>query len=374
MAKHTDTLLSLAREVSGAPPRRELDMLLTVGERTSMALLSMALADRGVEACSLTGSQCGILTDGVHGNARIDEIRGDRVHAALDRGQVVIVGGFQGVHPQSREITTLGRGGTDLSAIALAIALEATDTEIYTDVAGVFTADPRVVPTARLQERMPCSALRELTWHGAKVMHSRSVFLASKFGLPFKIRSSFDWEAPGTQIQAEGNRMNEDRGRPSPRTSMERPIFFGIAQRRALASVRSCISRPRGLEITAEMVRWLWSEGHPPHLGRGEASGDSWILNHWIPGQILKEYRSKLVELAGSDLKSQEIRENLATLTLVGEGFWQTPEVWSMTRAALADCEIIASESTDTTWVAALHDQDLECAAQRLHAVFFEQR
>src|SRR6185369_11422389 len=150
MGRTTDELLRLAREISARPSRRELDMLLTTGERVSMALLAMALHDLDVEAISFTGSQSGILTDGAHNAARIVEVRPDRIRAELAKGRVVIVAGFQGVDPRTREITTLGRGGSDTTAVALAAALRPAACEIYTDVSGVYTADPRVVPGARV--------------------------------------------------------------------------------------------------------------------------------------------------------------------------------------------------------------------------------
>ena len=150
MGDTTDELIELAQAVTPDPPAREMDMLLTAGERIAMALLAMAIISRGVEAMSLTGSQAGILTEGTHGSAKIREVRADRVREGLERGRVVIVAGFQGVDPTSKEITTIGRGGSDATAVALAAALKADVCEIYTDVDGVFTADPRLVPEARL--------------------------------------------------------------------------------------------------------------------------------------------------------------------------------------------------------------------------------
>jgi len=199
MGHTTDALIRLAHEVSSRPSRRELDMLVTTGERVSMALLAMALHDLGVEAISFTGSQSGILTSGPHSAARIVEVRPDRIRAALARGEVAIVAGFQGVDPANREITTLGRGGSDTTAVALAAALGPAACEIYTDVPGILTADPRVVPGARpipeLGSRV-CSALAHL---GGRVLHARGVDLAAREGVPLTVRSSFD-DAPGTRI------------------------------------------------------------------------------------------------------------------------------------------------------------------------------
>src|SRR5262245_38071943 len=199
MGDAMDELIALAHQVSPAPSRRELDMLLTTGERVSMALLAMALHDLGVQAISFTGSQSGILTDDAHSNARIVGVKPDRIRGALADGRVVIVAGFQGVAPVTKEITTLGRGGSDTTAVALAAALDRARCEIYTDVDGVFTADPRVVPEARLVPRLgyrACSALAHL---GGRVLHARCVDLAARERVPLAVRSSFK-DAPGTEI------------------------------------------------------------------------------------------------------------------------------------------------------------------------------
>lgn len=189
MGDTTDELLALAKKVSAAPPRRELDMLLSAGERISMALLSMALQDRGVPAISFTGSQSGIITTDAHASARIVEVRPLRVHEELDRGKVVIVAGFQGVSPR-KEVTTLGRGGSDTTAVALAAALGG-DCEIYSDVAGVFTADPRVVPDARRLDALSYEEMQELAHAGAKVLNAQAIEFAKEKGIQVHARSTF---------------------------------------------------------------------------------------------------------------------------------------------------------------------------------------
>jgi len=201
MGQTTDELLRLAEQVSRRPSRRELDMLLTTGERVSMALLAMALGDLGVEAISFTGSQSGILTDGAHRAARIVDVRPDRIRAELARGRVVIVAGFQGVNPETKEITTLGRGGSDTTAVALAAALGAT-CEILTDVDGVLTADPRVVPEARVIPRLSYRACSTLAHLGGRVLHARCVDLAARHRIALAVRSSFH-DGPGTTIEEE---------------------------------------------------------------------------------------------------------------------------------------------------------------------------
>ena len=202
MGDTTDELLALAKKVSADPPRRELDMLLTCGERISMALLSMALQELAVPAISFTGSQSGIITDDAHAQARIVEVRPFRILEELERGKVVIVAGYQGVS-QKREVTTLGRGGSDTTAVALAAALDAEACEIYSDVDGVFSADPRVVPDARKLEELSYEEMQELAAAGARVLNAQAVEVARDKGIAIRARSSFDGGS-GTVIRETG--------------------------------------------------------------------------------------------------------------------------------------------------------------------------
>ncbi len=213
MGHTTDELLDLASEVATTPHPRELDMLLTAGERISMALCAMAIEERGVPAMSLTGSQAGILTTAQHGQAEIVDIRGDRVRKGLEEGKVVIVAGFQGVDPTSRDVTTLGRGGSDATAVALAAVLGADECEIFTDVDGVYTADPRVVPNARKLPEVSFEEMLELSGAGAGVLMARSVEFGRRYRIPIHVRSSFH-DGPGTWVK-------ED--------TMEEAIIRGIA-------------------------------------------------------------------------------------------------------------------------------------------------
>jgi aspartate kinase len=199
MGDTTDDLIDLAQRVTPHPPGRELDMLLTAGERISMALLAMAIANLGHEARSFTGSQAGVITDSVHGRARIIDVTPGRIRAALDDGAVAIVAGFQGVSQDTKDITTLGRGGSDTTAVALAAALGADACEIYTDVDGVFTADPRIVPTARRIARISSEEMLEMAASGAKVLHLRCVEYARRYGVPVHVRSSFS-DRPGSWV------------------------------------------------------------------------------------------------------------------------------------------------------------------------------
>ncbi|GGP96866.1 aspartate kinase [Streptosporangium pseudovulgare] len=227
MGDTTDELLDLAQQVSPLPPGRELDMLLTSGERISMALLAMAIANLGHEARSFTGSQAGVITDSSHGRARIIDVTPGRIQEALGNGQIAIVAGFQGVSQDTKDITTLGRGGSDTTAVALAAALEADVCEIYTDVDGIFTADPRIVPTARKIPRISYDEMMEMAACGAKILHLRCVEYARRFNLPIHVRSSFSTKE-GTWVVSDPD---------SEGTEMEQPIISGVAHDRSEAKI-----------------------------------------------------------------------------------------------------------------------------------------
>jgi len=207
MGRTTDDLERLAHDVSHVPAPREMDMLLTAGERISISLLCMALIDRGQRAVSFTGSQAGIVTDTSHGRARIVEVRADRIRDAVAAGDVAVVAGFQGVSTD-RDVTTLGRGGSDTTAVALASVLGARACEIYTDVAGVYTADPRIVPEARLLPALSYEEMLDMSATGGKVLALRSVEFARNHGVPVHVRSSFTWQ-PGTWVQEEDPAMEQ---------------------------------------------------------------------------------------------------------------------------------------------------------------------
>ena len=217
MGDSTDELIDLAHQVTPTPDAREMDMLLTTGERISMALLAMAIKSLGHEARSYTGSQAGMITDAQHGSARIVDVTPVRVREALDDGAIAIVAGFQGFNRDSRDITTLGRGGSDTTAVALAAALHADVCEIYTDVDGVFTADPRIVPRAHKIDRVSAEEMLELAGSGAKVLHIRAVEFARRHGVTLHVRSSFT-PADGTWVR-----------NPIEGETMEEPIITGVA-------------------------------------------------------------------------------------------------------------------------------------------------
>jgi aspartate kinase len=229
MGDTTDELLDLAQQVSPLPSPRELDMLLTAGERISMAVLAMAISSLGQEARSFTGSQAGVITDSAHGKARIIDVTPGRIRQALDKGHIAIVAGFQGVSQDTKDITTLGRGGSDTTAVALAAALGADVCEIYTDVDGVFTADPRIVPAARRIDRISSEEMLEMAASGAKILHLRCVEYARRFGLPVHVRSSFNhregtWVTDRPLAGREGG-------------TVEQPIISGVAHDRSEAKI-----------------------------------------------------------------------------------------------------------------------------------------
>jgi len=218
MGDSTDDLIDLAKAVSPLPAGRELDMLLTAGERISMALLAMAISNLGYEARSFTGSQAGVLTTSVHGKARIIDVTPGRIRSALDDGAVAIVAGFQGVSQDTKDITTLGRGGSDTTAVALAASLEAGVCEIYTDVDGIYSADPRLVPHARRLPHVSYEEMLELAACGSKVLHLRCVEYARRYGIPIHVRSSFS-SRPGTWVTDESEGVDQ----------MEQAIISGVA-------------------------------------------------------------------------------------------------------------------------------------------------
>jgi aspartate kinase len=225
MGDTTDELLDLASQVAPLPPGRELDMLLTAGERISMALLAMAIHSLGLEARSFTGSQAGVLTTSSHGKAKIIDVTPGRISKALDEGSIAIVAGFQGVSQDTKDITTLGRGGSDTTAVALAAALHADVCEIYTDVDGIYSADPRIVPTAARLDRITYEEMLEMAACGAKVLHLRSVEYARRYGIPIHVRSSYS-DKPGTLVSGSMKEL-----------PVEQAIISGVAHDRSEAKI-----------------------------------------------------------------------------------------------------------------------------------------
>ena len=252
MGDSTDELMDLANQVSPLPPGRELDMLLTAGERISMALLAMAIANLGLRARSFTGSQAGVITDSVHGRARIIDVTPGRIAGALDDGAIPIVAGFQGVSQDSKDITTLGRGGSDTTAVALAAALGADSCEVYTDVDGVFTADPRIVRGARRIPRISYEEMLEMAASGAKILHLRCVEYARRYGIPIHVRSSFGnrdgtWIVRASREESEGDEM-------------EQAIISGVAHDRSEAKI-TVVNVPDKVGEAARIFRAIADAG-----------------------------------------------------------------------------------------------------------------
>jgi aspartate kinase len=358
MGKATDNLISLANSVSRTQPGRELDMLLTTGERVSAALLTMALADLGVEAVSFTGSQVGIITDTFHGKAKIVEVKGDRVRAALAAGQVCVVAGFQGVSTE-REITTLGRGGTDTTAVALAATLAADACEIYTDVTGVFSADPRIVPLARKLTRVHFDEMLEMAGAGSKVLALRSVEFARNHNVPIHVRSSFTWEQ-GTWVNFE-------------EPGMEDPIISGVVTdaNDAKVTVLGVPDQPgvsaalfeplAARNVVVDMiVQNTSTEGHTD-ISFTVPKADMTTSEH-IVGQVAIEIGAKGVTHDA----------NIAKVSIVGAGMKTSPGIAAKMFRTLADegvnIEMISTSTIRVSVVVAL--SDLERAARCLHTAF----
>ncbi len=306
MSGVTDSLIKLAREVIPSPPDREMDVLLATGEQTTIALTAMALHGIGVKAVSLTGAQAGIVTDGVHTKAKISNITPKRVHELLDAGNVVIVAGFQGAD-SAGSITTLGRGGSDLTAIALAAALKADLCEIYTDVDGVYTADPRVVKDARKLDEISYDEMLELASLGAKVMQGRSVEFAKKFKVIFSVRSSMN-DNPGTIVKEETRKMEDVviRG-VSVDKNQAKVTLSQVPDRPGVAS--RIFKKIADAHINVDMiVQNVSAEGHTD-------------LTFTIPKDDLEKAR-KVIQSLASDIGASKFAstEGIAKLSVVGIG------------------------------------------------------
>ena len=322
MGQTTDELLRLAREVSASPNRRELDMLLTTGERVTMALLAMALGDLGVPAISFTGSQSGILTDAGHGAARIIAVRPERLRRELEQGKVVIVAGFQGVNPVTKEITTLGRGGSDTTAVALAAAFGGARCEIFTDVPGVFSADPRAVPAARVVPRLDYRVCSTLAHLGGRVLHARCVDLAARERVPLVVRSSFD-ESPGTEIgefEMEGNRVEAVAHRGDCSIAVAEGNADGAGEAHALLEAVAdafpeleLVAHERGTDVREGLV-WTGSREDVEALQREfralRGAGGQWALR--------VEHGAAYVSVVGLGLGAREAARAEAALERAG--------------------------------------------------------
>ncbi|MDA8183689.1 MAG: aspartate kinase [Actinomycetota bacterium] len=358
MGRSTDDLLRLASEVSTSQPPRELDMLLTAGERISMALVCMALSGLGVEAVSFTGSQAGIITDSTHTKAKIVEVRGDRLREALGAGKVPVVAGFQGVSTE-RDVTTLGRGGSDTTAVALAAVLGASACEIYTDVPGVFSADPRVVPEARRIGRLSFEEMLDIAASGGRVLALRSVEFARNHHVPLHVRSSFTWE-PGTWVQEED---------PSMEQAVVTAVTHDVSE--AKVTVARVPDRPG---IAARLFRAL-AEAH--------VNVDTIVQNTSVEGTTDISFTVPRDDLALSmevarglapELGSGEVTSDsaIAKVSLVGAGMRSNPGVSATMFEVLAsegvNIEMISTSSIRISCV--VREDAVERAVRALHEAF----
>jgi aspartate kinase len=358
MGKTTDDLVRLAAEVSLTQPNREVDMRLSAGERISMALLVMALADLDVTAQSFTGSQAGIITDSVHTRAKIIEIRAERLLAALAAGAVPVVAGFQGMSTD-RNITTLGRGGSDTTAVALAAALGADACEIYTDVSGVYSADPRIVPEARKLARISYEEMLEIAANGGRVLSLRSVEFARNHHVPLHVRSSFTWE-PGTWVEEED-------------ASMEQAVVTAITLDASEAKV-TVAGLPDRPGVAARLFRALADRNVSVDMIVQNASLDGTTdISFTVPGfdlAISTEVAESLIpELGATGVTTDS---NVARVSLVGAGMKTHPGVTALTFETLAKEGInIEMISTSTIRISCVVRSDAaETAVRVLHAAF----
>ncbi|GLY14122.1 aspartokinase [Kineosporia sp. NBRC 101677] len=367
MGDTTDDLIDLAEKVSPLPPARELDMLLTAGERISMAVLAMAIAALGQEARSFTGSQAGVITDGVHGKARIIDVTPGRIRAALDEGHIAIVAGFQGVSQDTKDITTLGRGGSDTTAVALAAALEADVCEIYTDVDGIFTADPRIVPTARQVARITSEEMLEMAASGAKVLHLRCVEYARRFSLPVHVRSSFS--------HREGTWVTDKPVDTTQGAVVEQPIISGVAHDRSEAKI-TVVGVPDKPGKAAEIFQVVAAAEINLDMivqNVSQASSGLTDISFTLPktdGQTAMNALNRAQEQIG--FESLRYDDQIGKVSLIGAGMRSHPGVSAQMFAALAEAginiEMISTSEIRLSLVT--RAERLDDAVRAIHTAF----
>jgi aspartate kinase len=359
MGDTTDELLDLAQQVSPLPPGRELDMLLTAGERISMALLAMAIQNLGMSARSFTGSQAGVITDSVHGKARIIDVTPGRISEAIAKGHVAIVAGFQGVSQDTKDITTLGRGGSDTTAVALAAALKAEYCEIYTDVDGVYSADPRLVPNAKQLPTVTYEEMLELAASGAKILHLRCVEYARRYGVKLVVRSSFS-TLPGTTITGDA--------------PVEAAIISGVAHDLSEARI-TIVGVPDKPGEAAQIFRTI---------ANGEVNIDMIVQNvsgaagrtdisFTLPKADLATAVTALTKVQASVGFDQVLSdEHIGKVSLVGAGMRSTPGVTATFFEALAEASVnVEAISTSEIRISVVcRDTDVPAAVKAVHDAF----
>jgi aspartate kinase len=364
MGDSTDDLRDLAEQVSPTPPPRELDMLLTAGERISMALLAMAIAELGHKAQSFTGSQAGVITDSAHGRAKIIDITPGRIEKAIGGGAIAIVAGFQGVSQDTKDITTLGRGASDTTAVALAAALGAEVCEIYSDVDGVFTADPRLVPTARKLDRVSTEEMLEMAASGAKILHLRCVEYARRYHIPVHVRSSFS-QKEGTWILPT----------PEGADDMEQAIIAGIAHDRSEAKI-TVVGVPDKVGEAARIFEALAEVEVNLDMVVQNISAQATGLtdiSFTLPredGQTAMAALAKLRTDVGYDHLMYD--DEIGKVSLIGAGMRSHPGITARFFAALANAGVnIEMISTSEIRISVIVDEaDVSAAVQATHTAF----
>jgi aspartate kinase len=364
MGDTTDELIDLANQITPLPAGRELDMLLTAGERISMALLAMAIKNLGFEALSFTGSQAGVITDSKHGKARIIDVTPGRIQEALKQDAIAIVAGFQGISQDTKDVTTLGRGGSDTTAVALAAALEADVCEIYTDVDGVFSADPRIVPTARKLKSVTYEEMLELAACGAKVLHLRCVEYARRFELPIHVRSSFS-NLEGTWVvsdQPEGG-------------DMEQAIISGIAHDKSEAKI-TVVGVPDRAGVAARIFQSIAdADINIDMIVQNVSAAATGLtdISFTLPRTDGSKATSIVQKLQGEiGFQSIQYDDQIGKLSLIGAGMRSHPGVTATFFAAMADAGVnIEMISTSEIRISIVCRQsDLDRAVKAAHTAF----
>jgi len=364
MGDTTDELIDLANQITPLPAGRELDMLLTAGERISMALLAMAIKNLGHEALSFTGSQAGVITDSKHGRARIIDVTPGRIQEALSQEAIAIVAGFQGISQDTKDVTTLGRGGSDTTAVALAAALEADVCEIYTDVDGVFSADPRIVPAARKLKSVTYDEMLELAASGAKVLHLRCVEYARRFELPIHVRSSFS-NLEGTWVVSDqpvgGN--------------MEQAIISGIAHDKSEAKI-TIVGVPDRAGVAARIFQSIAdSDINIDMIVQNVSAAATGLtdISFTVPRTEGSKATSIVQKLQGEiGFQSIQYDDQIGKLSLIGAGMRSHPGVTATFFAAMADAGVnIEMISTSEIRISIVCRQaDLDRAVKAAHTAF----
>lgn len=367
MGDTTDDLLDLAQQVAPLPPGRELDMLLTAGERISMAVLAMAIGTLGQEARSFTGSQAGVITDSEHGKAKIIDVTPGRIEDALSEGAVAIVAGFQGVSQTTKDITTLGRGGSDTTAVALAAALDADVCEIYTDVDGIFTADPRIVPNARQIPRISYEEMLEMAANGAKILHLRCVEYARRNDMPIHVRSSFS-DKTGTWVVKTEDVIQEGH-------SMEQAIISGVAHDRSEAKI-TVVGVPDKVGEAATILQALADAQINIDMIVQNVSAATTSLtdiSFTLPradGQTAMTALARLKDEVGFERLQYD--DSVGKVSIVGAGMRSSPGITARFFRALADAGVnIEMISTSEIRISVVvTENQIDAAVNAAHAAF----